>query len=90
MRSYASGNGCFRGLMRAKVIHTCLDCSVFLAGKSRSWHGGSLDSEQEREAALSFIKMLSQKIRSRNTLISLKCKNTKVSHTQNIVALQNL
>ena len=53
-----SSNGRFSGLMRAKVVHTCLDCSVFLAGKSCSWHGGNLDSEQEREAALTFIVRL--------------------------------
>ena len=38
--------------MRVKVVQTC---SVFLAGKSCSWHSGNLHSEQEWEAALTFV-----------------------------------
>ena len=43
----------FCGLMRAKVVHTSLDCSVFLTGKSCS---GNLRSEQEREVTLTFVR----------------------------------
>lgn len=32
--------------MRVKVVHTSLDCSVCLTGKSWSGHGGNSHSEQ--------------------------------------------
>ena len=46
----------FCGLMRAKIVHTSSDCSVFLTGKSRSWHSGNLRSEQEHKVTLTFVR----------------------------------
>ena len=34
------------------MVHASLDCSVLLAGKSRSEHGGNLHSEQEHKVAI--------------------------------------
>ena len=39
-------------LMVENVVHTSSESSVFLAGKSQSWHGGNLRSEREHKAAL--------------------------------------
>jgi len=48
----SSSNGCFCGLMRTKVVHISLGCSVLLTGKSQSRHGGNSHSECECKSAL--------------------------------------
>jgi len=45
-----SSNGSFGGLMKVKVVHTFLDRSVPLAGKSRNGNGGNSHSKQEHKA----------------------------------------
>jgi len=41
--------------MRAKVVHTSLDCSVLLAGKSHRGHSGNSQSKREHKVALLLV-----------------------------------
>ena len=61
--------------MRAKVVHTSLDCSVFLHKRSRSGHSGNSRREQESKVALFLMVVVS-------ATFSLNLAKTKDSHAK--------